>query len=210
MDLRRRHWNWWGDAELLYFVLKKRTPESKLGAIENVVVRDVTARAQGTSRILGHAERRLENVTLADVQIVMEPESTPDKRATAALRADGVDRLTLRNVDVRWADGDGAPGWTSALELARVDELTLDGVVARQAQAGAAVPAVVLDQVDGASVRACRALPGTGLFLSVRGASSRGVRLFANDFSEAKRAYAVEGGARDDSVMEPAWSRGGE
>jgi hypothetical protein len=208
MDLRRRHWNWWGDAELLYFVLKKRTPESKLGAIENVVVRDVTARAQGTSRILGHAERRLVNVTLADVQLVMEPEATPDKRTTAALRVDGVDRLTLRDVDVRWAEA-GEPAWSSALELTRVKELTLDGVVTRQARAGAATPAVVLDQVDGASVRACRALPGTGLFLSVRGASSRGVRLFANDFSEAKRAYAVEGDARDDAVTEPT-SRSGE
>jgi hypothetical protein len=138
------------------------------------------------------------------VQIVMEPESTPDKRATAALRADGVDRLTLRNIDVRWAAGKGEPGWTSALELARVKELTLDGVVGRPGQAGAAVPAVVLDEVDGASVRACRALPGTGLFLSVRGASSRGVRLFANDFSEATRAYVVGGDAPDDAVTEPA------
>ena len=209
MDLRRRHWNWWGDAELLYFVLKKRTPESKLGAIEDVVVRDVTARAQGTSRILGHAERRIENVTLADVQVVMEPEATPDKRATAGLRVDGVDRLTLRNVDVRWAEA-AEPGWSSALELTRVAELTLDGVVTRQARAGAAAPAVVLDQVDGATLRACRALPGTGLFLSVRGASSRGVRLFVNDFSQAKRGYAVEGDARGDAVTEPMPLRSGE
>ena len=204
MDLRRRHWNWWGDAEPIYFVLKKRTPESKLGAIENVVVREVTARAQGTSRILGHAERRIENVTLADVQILMEPEATPDKRASSALRVDGVDRLTLRNVDVRWTEDGAEPGWTSALEVARAREITLDGVTARQAHSGADTPAVVLEDVDGATVRDCRALPGTGLFLSIRGAASRGVHLFGNDFSEAKRAYALESGAREEAVTAAA------
>ena len=64
VDLRRRHWNWWGNAELLHFVLKKRTPESRLGAVRNVVVKDVVAHVQGTARIVGHAERPLEDVTL--------------------------------------------------------------------------------------------------------------------------------------------------
>jgi hypothetical protein len=200
MDLHRRHWNWWGDAEPIYFVLKKRTPESKLGAIRNVVVQGVTARAQGTSRMLGHAERRLENVTLEDVQILMEAEATPDKRASSALRADGVDRLTLRDVDVRWAAGEPEPAWTSALELARSSEVTLDGVTTRQAPSATDAPAIVLEDVDGATVRDCRALPGTGLFLSIRGAVSRGVRLFGNDLSEAERAYGLESGAREDAV----------
>jgi hypothetical protein len=200
MDLRRRHWNWWGDAEPIYFVLKKRTPESKLGAIRNVVVHGVTARAQGTSRMLGHAERRIENVTLENVQILMEAEATPDKRASSALRADGVDRLTLRDVDVRWATAEPEPAWTSALELARASEVTLDGVTTRQAPSATAAPAVVLEDVDGATVRDCRALPGTGLFLSIRGAGSRGVRLSGNDFSAARRAYVLEGGAREDAV----------
>jgi hypothetical protein len=200
MDLERRHWNWWGDAEPLYFVLKKRTPESKLGAIRNVAIRGVTARAQGTSRILGHVDRRLENITLADLQIVMEPEVTPDKRATCGLRADGVDRLVLRNVDVRWADASPEPGWTSALHLTRVGELTLDGVVTRQAHPGAESPAVVLEEVDGATVRGCRALPGTGLFLAVRGAASRRVWLSGNDFSEAEQGYALQSAARDEAI----------
>ena len=91
MDLGRRHWNWWGSAEPFYFVLKKRTPESRLGAVRNVVVRDVVAHAQGTARILGHAERPLENVTLSGIQLFMTTESTPDKRATHGLVAEGVD-----------------------------------------------------------------------------------------------------------------------
>ena len=37
MDLRRRHWNWWGSAEPFYFVLKRRTADSRLGAVRDVV-----------------------------------------------------------------------------------------------------------------------------------------------------------------------------
>ena len=201
MDLYRRHWNWWGDAEVLYFVLKKRTPQSTLGAIRDVVVQGVTARAQGTSRILGHTERRLENLRLEDVQIVMETEEAPDKRASSALRVEGVERLTLRDVVVRWSSTGVEPGWTSAVEVARSSEVTLDGLVTRQAHPGAATPAVVLQDVDGATVRDCRALPGTGLFLSVRGAASRAVRLFGNDFAEARRAYAAESEALASTIQ---------
>jgi hypothetical protein len=200
MDLHRRHWNWWGDAEVLYFVLKKRRPESKLGAIRDVVVQGVTARAQGTSKILGHAERRLENLTLRDVQLVMEKEATPDKRSSAALRVEGVDRLTLRDVDIRWSQ-EVEPAWTSALDAARSSEVTLDGLVTRQAHGGASTPAVVLQDIDGATVRNCRALPGTGLFLSVRGTASRGIRLFGNDLTEAKRGYAIEQGAPASAIQ---------
>ena len=31
-ELNRRHWNWWGSAEVFYFVLKQRTPESRSSA----------------------------------------------------------------------------------------------------------------------------------------------------------------------------------
>ncbi len=109
VDLGRRHWNWWGSAELLHFVLKKRTPESRLGTVRNVVVRDVVAHAQGTAHIAGHAERPLEGITLSGIQLFMAPESTPDKRATHALVAEGVDRLRIRDLEVRWAeDASGA------------------------------------------------------------------------------------------------------
>ena len=101
---------------------------------------------------------------------------------------------------MRWTEDGAEPGWTSALELARSREITLDGVTTRQALSGAETPAVILEDVDGATVRDCRALPGTSLFLSIRGAASRGVHLFGNDFSAAKRAYALEGGAREDAV----------
>ena len=34
IETNRRHWNWWGDAEMCKFILLKRKPSSKLGVIQ--------------------------------------------------------------------------------------------------------------------------------------------------------------------------------
>ena len=104
IDLSRRHWNWWGDAEAFYFVLKKRTPNSFVGTIKNIVIDNVTAYAQGTSRIVSTVEKPLENIRISDMQIFMEPEATPDKRTAHAMRFSGVDGLALENIDLHWND----------------------------------------------------------------------------------------------------------
>jgi polygalacturonase len=191
MDLRRRHWNWWGSAEPLYFVLKKRTAESRLGAIRNVVVKDVVAHAQGTARILGHAERPLENVTLSGVQLFMAPESTPDKRASHGLVAEGVERLRIRDLEVRWAEDLPEPGWRSAVVIRKARDVELSGFVGSSAPNAQEAPAVLMEDVDGALVQGCRPLPGP--FLHVAG-HSRAIHLVGNDFSatDVPVSYASE------------------
>ena len=191
MDLRRRHWNWWGSAEPFYFVLKKRTPESRLGAVRNVVVKDVVAHAQGTSRLLGHAERPLENVTLSGVQLFMTPEATPDKRATHGLVAEGVDRLRIRNLELRWAEDNPEPKWQSAVVIRKAKDVELTGFVGSSAPGAEGAPAVLMEDVEGAFVQACRPLPGP--FLHV-GGRSRAIHLVGNDFSatELPVSYASE------------------
>ena len=108
-----------GKRELLHFVLKKRTPASKLGRVRNVVVKDVTAHVQGTTRILGHAERPLENITLSGLQLVMPPGG--DARTSApptGCVVEGVDRLRIRDLELRWAEEPVEPKWQSALVAA--------------------------------------------------------------------------------------------
>src|SRR5262245_60374827 len=85
VETSRRHWNWWGSAELCKLVLKKRTPESKLGAIRDITLANVIARVRGTSTIVGHPERPIENVRLSNINLTMLPENAPDKRADDAL-----------------------------------------------------------------------------------------------------------------------------
>jgi hypothetical protein len=182
VDLGRRHWNWWGSGELLHFVLKKRTPESRLGRVRNVVVRDVVAHVQGTAHIAGHPERPIENVTLSGIQLFVAPESTPDKRATHALVAEGVDRLRVRDLDVRWDEAHPEPKWQSAVVVRKARDVELAGFVGRSAPGQDDLPAVVLEDVDGALVRGCRPLFGRFLRL---GGDSGAIRLLGNDFTAA-------------------------
>ena len=173
MDSRRRHWNWWGSAETFKFVLKKRTPTSRLGAIRDIVIDNVVSRARGTSTITGHAERRLENITISNLQMFMEAENTPDKRTTDAIRADGVSGLKIRNVSVRWAEDATEEKWRSAMVLQNINDLEVDNFSGRQGLKTGKAPAVVLENVVDGVLRNLRALEGSGAFLEFRGAQTR-------------------------------------
>ena len=133
VELRRRHWNWWGSGELLHFVVKRRTPGSRLGAVRRIVIESVTARAQGTSHIVGPVERPLEGVTLSGIRILMTPEATPDKRATHGLVAEGVTGLRLRDVELVWDDRVPEPRWQSALVVKNARDFELSGFVGQAA-----------------------------------------------------------------------------
>ena len=126
-ELNRRHWNWWGSAEVFKFVLKKRTPESRLGRIENITISGVQGTARGTSVILGHAERPLKNLTVEGLRVKMLTEDRPDKRATHAMVMERVDGLTLRDIYVEWDQQSPEPAWGSALVLRDVDQLRMEG-----------------------------------------------------------------------------------
>ena len=124
-ETSRRHWNWWGSAEVMKFVLKKRTPQSRLGRIHDITVDGAQGTARGTSLVAGHAERKLENITIADLRVKMLAENLPDKRATHALVFQDIEGLTLRNVAVSWDREKPEPKWGSALVLRNVSNLLL-------------------------------------------------------------------------------------
>jgi len=109
-ELNRRHWNWWGSAEMMKLVLKKRTPESKLGKIENIVVDGVQGAARGTSLVSGHAEQPLKDITISNVRVRMLPEDRPDRRMTHGMVFERIDGLRLQNVEVEWTPGSRPEG----------------------------------------------------------------------------------------------------
>jgi hypothetical protein len=146
--LNRRHWNWWGNAEVFKFILKKRTPESPLGRIENITIDGVQGTARGTSVIAGHTGRPLKNITIERLRVKMLAENTPDKRATHAFVIERVQGLTLRDVSVEWDDQAPEPGWGSALVVRDVSELLLTGFRGRPGSRDAAVPAIRRERVQ--------------------------------------------------------------
>jgi hypothetical protein len=152
MELDRRHWNWWGSAEMIRFLLKKRTPESRLGAIRDIVVENVRARARGTSVIAGQAGP-IEGVTLRNIDLEMWAENTPDKRATHALVIENVKDLRMRDVRVRWAEDKIEPKWGSALVLRRIGHVELEGFEGRPGLPGGTAPVVLVEGADSGWMR---------------------------------------------------------
>jgi hypothetical protein len=195
IDSRRRHWNWWGSSETFKFVLKKRTPNSRLGAIRDIVVDNVVSHPRGTSTIAGHPDRPIENVTISGLQMFMEPENLPDKRATDAIHAEAVRGLRLRNVTVKWAEDQPEPKWRSALWLKDVIDVEVDSFTARQGLRTGRAPAIVLENVADGVLRNLRAAEGAGTFLDFRGAGTRGLWVHTNDLGKAATPATFSDGA---------------
>lgn len=146
-DTNRRHWNWWGSAELMKIVLKKRTTEARLGHIRDITIDGAQGTARGTSLVAGHADRRLENLTVANLRLKMLPENAPDKRATDALVFANIAGLTLRHVEVAWDREPPEPNWGSALVLRNISDLVLPDFQGTAARPDGPLPAVRRENV---------------------------------------------------------------
>jgi hypothetical protein len=193
IDCRRYDWFWWGDGEPFHFNVKKRSEvhrnlkkedDRPAGLIRNVLIRNVVARGQGASVCNGHPDRWLEGVTLDNVKLFIGHDpAAPYDKAINALTFERVRNLRLRDIEVVW-EGPAYDRWRSALYLEDVSGLELRGFSGRPARPEAG-PAVVLDRVEDAVVRDCRAAAGTDVFLEVRGEKSRGIAFWGNDLRNA-------------------------
>ncbi len=144
-ETNRRHWNWWGSAEVMKLVLKKRTPESRLGRIEHVTVDGAQGTARGTSLVAGHADRMLEDIVVRNLHVRMVAENKPDKRATHALVFERVKGLKLDHVEVVWDRENPEPKWESALVLRDIEGLDLQSFKGEAGKTG--IEAVVKERV---------------------------------------------------------------
>jgi hypothetical protein len=175
VETARRHWNWWGGAELCKLVLKKRTPASKLGAIRDITVVNVIARVRGTSTIVGHPERRIENVRLSNVDLTMLPENAPDKRADDALFIESASGVRIRDLSVRWSEEETEPKWRSALVLRKVSDFEVDGFKGRQGLASSNAAPILIEDVDRGAIRNSVAVEGSRRLVHVGGVAVRDV-----------------------------------
>jgi polygalacturonase len=195
IELNRRHWNWWGSAETCKIVLKKRNADSRLGTIKNVFISNIISHPRGTSTIVGHPEQPLENITIDNLQLLMNPEDKPDKRATDAFQIESVKQLNIKNLTVRWNEKETEKKWGSALVLNNVSGVLIDSFTGRQGLVPGESPAVVLNNVSDATIRDCDAAVDTGTFLRLDG-DSHEIVIRNNNFLKAKQGVAFE----DESV----------
>ena len=177
VETSRRHWNWWGSAELCKLVLKKRTPASRLGAIRDIVVANVMAKVRGTSTIVGHAERPIENIRFSNVDVTMLPEDAVDKRASHALVFENASGVQLRDLSVRWTDEGAEPKWQSALALRNVTDFEIDGFKGRQGKLASETAAILLDGARRGAIRNPLALEGSRHLVHVSGGSTNDITI---------------------------------
>lgn len=200
IELNRRHWNWWGSAETCRFVLKKRTPSSRLGVIRDVVVENILAHPRGTSTIIGHPDQPLENIRLRQIQLKMLPEDAKDKRATDALQIEQVNGLVINDLSVEWPEQETEQKWRSALVIKDVSGLRMDAFSGRQGLLSASDPAISLQNVSDVIIRDSEASKGTGTFIYVAGNASNDIVLSHNFLRRARQPVSFEDPGLEKSV----------
>ena len=195
IECKRFDWFWWGDGDPLHFNLIKysdidpnRDPskEPPIGKIRNVIISNVVARGPGPSKIHGHPDSYLENLTFENVRLTVDADvDAPWRKGPHALSIDLARNVKFKDVQINW-EGPVSSHWQSAFYAENVDDLVLDDFSTRQAQDGGADAAIVLNNVHNAVVRNGTAQPGTTTYLNLTG-DTREVVLFANDMRHADK-----------------------
>ncbi len=192
IDCRRFDWFWWGDGDPLHFnliQLSDRDPkidqssQPPVGAIRNILIRDVVAHGKGTSVLHGRPDSPLENVTLENIQLFLSHDADAhSRRGEQVLQVENVRNFRLKDVRLHW-EAPFSEGWRHALKVQNAQDLTLDGVSASQPVNAGETPeaAIVLKNVRGGWVKSCQAQKGTLTFLHVKGKRTSDILLGNND-----------------------------
>ncbi len=195
INTNRFDWFWWGNGDPIYFTVQRRSEslglplkpdEPPAGAIRHVIVRNIIAHGQGSCLILGHPNSWLDDVNLENIKLYMatDPSAAYD-RSIHAMYFQYARNLKVKDVQVQWEKPE-SPKWQSALYFQDVKGLKLEGFSGAPAKAESENPAVVMDQVDGATIVNSAAAPGTRIFLKVKGAQSQDIRLNGNALHAAR------------------------
>ena len=182
------------------------------GGIRNVSIADVLATTERGCYLGGSKTIPLEGLRVANLRLEVRGEMDDEFAAAVPYPYRVWDYFDKRGIphalycryarevefhDVRVAWGRAGGSWRSALRAEHVEDLEVDGLVARQGPGPGRAPAVHLTDVRGALVRGCRAEPGTGTFLRADGASAGALSAIGNDLGAAGRPFDLAGPAAD-------------
>jgi hypothetical protein len=192
LDLNRKHFNWWGNADPIWLVVLKRNENSKVGAIKNITFDNISGDCQGTSRLEGFPGSPLENIRMNNLKFTINPESLPDKRATHGFIAHDVKRLSISDFDLVWNEQSTEPRWQSAFRFENVEDLWLGAISCRQAP-GKENPAIQLVHVKNGIAERCYAYPGTKTYFEISGNKTRNLIFQDNYIENAEKAIVTSG-----------------
>ena len=211
INTNRFDWFWWGNGDPLYFTVQRRSEmlglplkpdEPAAGVIRHVIVHDIIAHGQGSCLILGHPNSWLDDVTLENIKLYQstDPSAAYD-RSVHAMYFQYAQNIKVKNVQVLWEKPE-SPHWQSAMYFQDIKALRLEGFSGGPAKPNSGNPAVILNQVEGASIIESTAPAGTKLFLQVKGDKSREIRLHSNELHTASTPYRTDRDVQEGSVKE--------
>jgi len=210
IETKRFDWFWWGNGDPIYFTVQRRSEslglplkldEPAAGAIRHVILRNIIAHGQGSCLILGHPDSWLDDISLENIKLFLstDPSAAYD-RSRNAMQFRYARNLKVKDLEVNWGQPE-LRQWQSALYFQDVSGLKLEGFAGAPAKAHVDAPAVVFDQVEGATIANSEAGPGTQVFLKVTGNASRDIHLRGNRLHDAL-PYQVDPGVKDGAVKE--------
>jgi hypothetical protein len=190
IETNRRHWNWWGSAEFCKFILKKRTENSKLGKIKDIVIDTVISHIRGTSVISGHRSQPIENIRMNNVQMFMNPEDAKDKRVSDALFIENVNGLKINDLTVKWNEVETEDSWKSALVLKNVTDFEIRSFSGRQGLKDSTIPAIRLDNISDGLICESRAETGCYTFIQMKEKEKANLILRNNNLTKSKKGVS--------------------
>ena len=207
VNTSRFDWFWWGNGDPIYFTVQRRSEslglplkpdEPPAGIIRHVILRNIIAHGQSSCLILGHPQSWLDDINLENIKLYLstDPSAAYD-RSVHAMYFHLAKNLKLKDVQVLWGKPE-SPKWQSALYFQDVNGLKVEGF--NGAPAKAEMPAVVLDDVGGATITDSQSRPGTQVFLRVAGAKSRDIYVFGNELHQAETPFKVDAGVPEGTV----------
>jgi polygalacturonase len=98
---------WWGRGEAISFTAIPRLPETKLGEIFDIRVKNITGKSENSVRINGTKESRIKNISMEKVAITMDrwtkyPGGLFDNRPTRVY--EGIEMHNNPGYSIRYAD----------------------------------------------------------------------------------------------------------
>jgi hypothetical protein len=175
-----------------------------LGRIRNVRFSNVTATAEHGVVVYGQERGHIDDLSFENLQLhltdsplaqsyggnfdlspVVDPSYAVFEHDIPAFFFRGVDRLTLRDLEVAWGEGALPEYFSQAVAGKMFEDFSLDGFTGGPAHDGDAT--IRLRDGSGVTVQNATATPGTGLFLRLDGVMEKGL-FMNNDLRNARRA----------------------
>ncbi|MCC8114623.1 MAG: hypothetical protein LIP03_11685 [Bacteroidales bacterium] len=120
----RKETFWWGNGDPVWLIVYRRPEAESAGSIDGVTFENI--QCQGMSGIRGEAfDGPISNVTFKNVSMTMVPEPQIDKRACHGWHFEGLDRLTLDGVSMRWDAPEPQPQWQLPYSFKSIKNLTI-------------------------------------------------------------------------------------